>query len=185
MHKLAFDHSSKFLDPQKILFAVGIANGQTLADLGAGSGFYSLTAGKLVGEQGLVYSVDILDSALGRIASEARVQGIKNIKTMLCDLEQARSCQQIPTGSVDVVLMANSSHQITNLNNLFAEAYRLLKTGGKLLVIEWNEEPSVLGPASKQRISSQEVRKTAAKATLKEVGTIPADTYHYGLVFIK
>src|SRR3990167_7428396 len=150
MHKLAFDHSSKFLDPQKILLAVGIANGQTLADLGAGSGFYSLTAGKLVG-----------------------VQGIKNIKTMLCDLEQARSCQQIPTGSVDVVLMANISHQITNLNNLFAEAYRLLKTGGKLLVIEWNEEPSVLGPASKQRISSQEVRKTAAKATLKEDGTIP------------
>ena len=185
MNNLVFDPSSKFLDPERVLFAAGLATGQTFADLGAGSGFYSLAAGKISGEQGLVYSVDILESALDHVSAEARLKGLRNIKTLLCDLEQVNSCQQIPTGTVDMVLFANIVHQIKHPANLFDEAYRLLKTGGKLIVIEWNEQPSPIGPAAADRLGEAKVTAVANKSAFKAGGKLSTDPYHYGIVFIK
>ncbi len=185
MNKRIFDPSRKFLDPEKVLFAAGLSSGQTFADLGSGSGFYSLAAAKIVGEQGTVYSVDILESALDHTAAEARLKGLRNIKTLMCDLEQAQACKQVSAGTVDMVLFANITHQIKNRANLFAEAYRILKTGGKLVVIEWNDQPSPIGPVAAERISESETTTLARKAALKSSGTLSVDPYHYGVIFIK
>jgi hypothetical protein len=66
-----------------------------------------------------------------------------------------------------------------------AEAYRLLKTGGKLLVIEWNDKVSPIGPEISSRVSEMEVNKFASKASFKSAGTVNVDAYHYGLMYIK
>ncbi len=179
------DPSKKFLDPEKVLFAAGLAKGHSFADLGSGSGFYTLAAAGIVGEQGVVSSVDILESTLDHISAEARLKNVHNIKTFACDLEKSTSCSQITEGSADMVLMANITHQIKNRRNLFAEAYRLLKTGGKLLVIEWNEQPAPIGPVASERISEAEVNNAAKSATFKSAGNLSVDAYHYGLIFIK
>ncbi len=185
MNKFVFDPTRKFLDPERILFAAGLTASQNFADLGSGSGFYSLAAGKIVGEQGLVYSVDILESTLEHIVAEARLKGLRNIKTLMCDLEKPASCSQIPVGTLDMALFANITHQIKNRTNLFAEAYRLLKTGGKLVVIEWNEQPSPIGPIASERIKESEVSTNALKSGFKAAGNLSVDPYHYGLMFIK
>src|SRR3989344_6086734 len=96
-----FDPTKKFLDPEKVLFAAGLSLGQTLADLGSGSGFYTIAAAKIVGERGSVYTVDVLESTLDHISAEARLKGIRNVKTLACNLEEADSCKQIKVGSVD------------------------------------------------------------------------------------
>lgn len=185
MSNLVFNPDIKFLDPEKVLFNTGLGTNQTLIDLGAGSGFYTLAAGKLVGEQGSVCSVDILPQALDHIAAIARLKGLRNIKTLQTDLEQIGSCQKLPAGEADVVLFANIVHQIKNKDNLFAEAYRLLKTGGKLAVIDWNDQASLIGPPPADRILEEEIIKLARKAVFKEAGRLKTDQYHYGLMFIK
>lgn len=185
MNNFVFDPGLKFADPEKILFAAGLSVGQTLADLGSGSGFYTMAAGKIVGEAGLVYSVDILETALDHIAAEARLKGLRNIKTLRADLEQVNACAAILVGSIDAVLFSNITHQITNKTNLLAEAYRILKTGGKLLVVDWNDEPGLIGPPVSVRLPMAEVNKLAASINLKPVGMVPVDIYHYGLVYIK
>jgi ubiquinone/menaquinone biosynthesis C-methylase UbiE len=159
--------------------------GQKLADLGSGSGFYTLAGGKIVGEQGEVYSIDVLEAALDHTVAEARLKNIRNIKTLVADLEQSNSCSQIPLGSVDMVLLANIVHQLKQRENIFKEAYRILKTGGKLVVIEWNDQPSPIGPKSSERIAENEIENLAAKTTFKKAGKIDVDFYHYGLNFIK
>lgn len=175
----------KFLNPEKLLFASGLAAGQTVVDLGCGNGFYSLAAGKLVGEQGSIYSVDILESALATIASSARMNGLKNIKSVRADLELKEGLNQITTGSADLVLIANILHQLKNKDDLFSLAYRLLKTGGKLLVVDWNDSPSPFGPLVADRVSVEEVKKFAQSATLKFGRMVEADKYHYALSFVK
>lgn len=185
MNKFVFDPTRKFLDPERILFAAGLASGQTFADFGSGSGFYSMGASKIVGEQGTVYSVDILESSLDHTAAEARLKGLRNIKTFVCDLEQSGSCNQIPEGGIDMTLFANITHQIKNRSVIFAEAYRLLKTGGKLVVIEWNTQPSPIGPVADERVSEAEVIQIAKKSGFKIAGEITVDPYHYGSIFIK
>lgn len=175
----------KFLDPERTLFAAGLSAGQSLADLGTGSGFYVIAAGKIFGDSGLVYAVDIIESALDHIAAEARVRGLRNVRTLRCDLETPECCRTIPTGSLDYVLLANIVHQIKNRKGLLAEAYRILKTGGKLIVIEWNDQPSPIGPQVGERLDPKAIIKLADAAHLKEAGDLPADNYHYGLMFIK
>ena len=185
MNSFVFDPTRKFLDPDQVLFAAGLSVAQTFADLGSGSGFYTMAAAKIVGEQGIVYSVDILESALDHIAAEVRLKGVRNVKTLRCDLEQLEACKGIPAGTVDMVLLTNIIHQIQKRSNLFSEAYRLLKTGGKLVIIDWNNSPSPIGPLASERISEDEVASLTRAATFKTAGTIVVDPYHYGLIFIK
>jgi ubiquinone/menaquinone biosynthesis C-methylase UbiE len=185
MSNFTFDPSRKFLNPEKVLFSVGLGATQTFVDFGSGSGFYTLAAAQIVGDQGAVYSIDILESALEHTSAEARMKGYKNIKTAVCDLEQPHACEGIPGGSADVCLFANIVHQIENRDNLFTEAYRILKTGGKLVVIEWNDQPAPIGPRAVDRISEVEVNNLAKKATFKNGGQLSVDAYHFGLVFIK
>lgn len=175
----------KFLDPSSMLFAAGLTTGQVFADLGAGSGFYAVAAAKIVGEQGMVYAVDILETALEHLSAEARLNSLRNIKTCRADLEQANSCTNVPAGSIDCVLFANIAHQIQNRKELFAEAYRLLKTGGKLVVLEWNDQPSPIGPAATDRVAPDAIQQLARQTNLKDAGNLPTDNYHYGLMFIK
>jgi ubiquinone/menaquinone biosynthesis C-methylase UbiE len=185
MNNFVFDPNTKFLDPERTLFATGLAIGQTAADLGAGSGFYVQSAGKIVGDQGVVYAVDILGSALDHIAAESRLKGLRNVKTLRADLEQANACSAIPTGSIDLVILANIIHQIKNQSALIAEAFRMLKTGGKVLIIEWNDQPGPIGPAVTERIRPEQVKKLLQQTTLKDAGSATTDIYHYGLMFIK
>jgi len=185
MNNLHLSPSLKFNNPEKILFAAGLAARQTFADFGAGSGFYSFAAGQVVGEHGLVFAVDVLQTALDHIAAEARLQGLRNIKTVRADLEKDKSVDGIPLGSVDVVLFSNITHQIHDKTKLFATAYRVLKTGGKLLVIDWNDSPSPIGPPATARVSATEVEALSTKTHLKPAGHLPSDSYHYALMFIK
>ncbi len=185
MNNLSFDPTHKFLNPEKILFAAGLTAGKTVADLGAGSGFYTQAAAKIVGDQGTVYAADVLESALDHIAADARLKGYRNIKFLRCDLESHSSCETIPAGSVDLVIFANIVHQLKDQPGLFVQAYRLLKTGGKVVVVEWNDQPSPIGPVADQRISTATMARFAEKANLKLQGEIPTDPYHYGLMFTK
>ena len=185
MSNFIFDPGAKFIDPEQILFAAGLSIGQTLADLGAGSGFYSFAAGKIVGDLGAVFAVDILEPTLEHIAAEARVKGLRNIHTVRADLEVAAAISNLTEGTSDVVLFANILHQIKNKKNLLTLAYRLLKSGGKLVVIEWNDQRGPLGPASTDRVNTSEVNQLASAATFKPAGMISTDPYHYGLIFIK
>lgn len=185
MNNFVLAPTVKFLDPERILFAAGLSEGQIVADLGTGSGFYSLAAGKIVGDNGFVYAVDILDTALDHLAAEGRLKGIRNLKILRADLEQENSCRSVPTGSVDLIIMAAIVHQIKNQQGLFKEAYRMLKTGGKLIVVDWNDQPGPIGPVASDRIKPEALIKLAKQTTLKEAGSLATDSYHFGLMFIK
>ncbi|MBI2355901.1 MAG: methyltransferase domain-containing protein [Candidatus Doudnabacteria bacterium] len=185
MSGFVFQPGVRFLDPEKVLFNAGLAPGQLVADLGAGSGFFAIAASKMAGQTGRVFVVDIMEQALNHVSSEARLKGLRNIQTIRGNLEEKNACKDIPEGGVDLVILANVLHQIKNKGQLFKEAYRLLKSGGKVLVIDWNQNPSPIGPSASERISEAEAVKLAQRSTFKQVSRIEADNYHYGFLFAK
>lgn len=177
-------NTNKFLNPEQILFGAGLSMGQTVVDLGAGSGFYATAAAKLTGDTGNIYVVDVMDSALDHVSAEARLRGYRSIKTIRADLEKD-DVSEVPTGCADMVVLANVIHQLNNRKSLFALAYRMLKTGGKLVVVDWNTFPSPIGPSISSRVDEGEVSQTAAHSSFKPAGKLTTDKYHYGLVYIK
>ena len=172
----------KFLNPHKVLHSTGLNNGEVVVDFGAGSGFFVIEAAKMVGKSGHVYAVDVLEKPLEHISSEARIKHLTNVKTIRHDLEKGE-IKPIPSGVAHVLVISNVLHQLKNPVNALSEAYRILKTSGKLLVIDWTKD-HVIGPKVKQ-ITSDEVKSVVQKFGFKFESETETDKFHYGLIFIK
>jgi ubiquinone/menaquinone biosynthesis C-methylase UbiE len=172
-----------FINPANVVALTGLSNGQTVADLGCGGGFYTLPASQLVGNSGTVYAVDIQDSKLAFTQSIAHQLGYKNITTIQGNLEQPLT--EVPDGSCDLVIAASIVHEIPHRPPLFANAYRMLKTGGKLLVVEWKKGFTVFGPNQDRRIDQQQLEQEIDAVGFKKDKEIPADQSHYSLLFTK
>ena len=122
---------SKFINPAAVVAQAGPTNGQVVADLGCGSGFYVLPAAQLVGNGGKVYAVDVMEDKLAATVSIARQMGYRNVTEVRAVL--TRPLTEIPANSCDMVILGNILHQVPNQEAVIANAYRILKTGGRLL----------------------------------------------------
>jgi ubiquinone/menaquinone biosynthesis C-methylase UbiE len=176
--------TSKFLNPKAVLFQAGLKAGQVVGDLGTGSGFYSLAAAEITGEQGRVYAVDIKDSALDHLSAEARMKGLNGIVTARCNLDEDKlAAPNLPQGECDMVVLANILHEVHSQQNLLKHAYGLLKTGGRLVIVDWNSEPGPIGPPVDKRVTQAAARKLAESSSFKFIKELETDQYHFGMAF--
>ena len=173
---------SELLDPRKILDKIDLKEGMIVADLGCGnSGHFVFPSAKMVGDEGKVYAVDILKSALSSIESKAKMQNFYNVDAVWSDIE-VEGGTEIPEGGCDAVYLVN----VHAKPEMIKEALRLLKNGGKLLLIDWKASATAsFGPALADRISSEEVKKRAEEFNLKLEEEFDAGPHHWGLIFIK
>ena len=175
--------SKQFLKPDELLSSVGVSPEAVIADFGCGNGYYSVAAGILVGAKAQVFALDLMEDALSQTASLAKLTGLHNIITKLCNLETIRGSSLADT-SCDLIILASILHQVENKENLLREAYRILKTGGKVLVVEW-EKVASFGPEHKIRVMKEEVKKLAEKLGFRPEKELPAGSFHYALLFKK
>lgn len=120
-----------------VLKACAIKPGERIADVGAGTGFYSQLFAKTTGWDGWVYSVDIAPKFLQHIASRATVDGIENLTTVLGTDVSIR----LPPESVDLVFICDTYHHFEKPNQSLASIYRALKPGGRLVLIDFDRIP--------------------------------------------
>ena len=172
-----------FLNPETLLRSIPLEPDMTVVDLGCGNGHYATSAGQLVGKKGQVHAFDLMEEALSQTATLARLQGIQNVSTRQCNLEKFGSCD-LEEQSADVAILGSILHQLENKENLIREAYRLLKTGGQLLVVEWKKDSS-LGPPLAERVSETEARAMLEANGLRPVRELPAGSFHYALLYVK
>jgi len=174
---------SRFIDPSSIVAQAEIAPGQIVADFGSGSGFYAIPSAKIVGSSGTVYAVDVQDPKLDATQSLARQSGLKNITTVKADLD--KPLLDIAEASCDLVIIASIIHEIESKQSLLKNAYRLMKTGGKLLAVEWKKELTPFGPPVESRVSLSELEALLQPLGLRKHRELSTDGYHYAVLFIK
>jgi ubiquinone/menaquinone biosynthesis C-methylase UbiE len=173
----------KFINPTNVVAQIGLKTGQIVADFGCGGGFFALAAAKMVGNTGVVYAVDVQEAKLTATQSAAAQQGFKNVQVVKADLD--KPFDDIEDTSCDAVIMASIMHEVADRAALLKNAYRVLKSGGKLLAVEWKPDHSPFGPPIEKRIPEPELEQELAKIGLHKVKTIPADMYHYAILFEK
>ncbi|MDP3057218.1 MAG: class I SAM-dependent methyltransferase [bacterium] len=176
--------SSSFMDPQKIVDSFGIDSGSIVADFGSGAGYFVIPLAKAVKSKGKIFAVDILPSALEVIDKKAKMENLINIELVQADLEKENSTKIIDS-SVDFVVISNLLFQLENKANIFREAKRVLKSGGKLIVIDWAGGKIVLGPPEENRVTEDQVQIAATISGFKQIKQWHPDAYHYGFIFIK
>lgn len=177
---------SGLLNPEQILREeVEIFPGATVGDLGCGgSAYFTLQAARLVGENGIVYAVDILKGILSNVSTRAKMYGLKNVRTVWSNLE-LYGATKINDGALDIALMVTVLFQNQHPEAVMKEGARMTKRGGKILVIDWREGRFPLGPEPRKKILPDRVREITSALGLKEIKSFSAGQFHYGLIFQK
>lgn len=173
-----------FLNPQQVFNALDLRPGITVADFGCGAGFYAIPLSKSVGGKGKVYAIDIRQAMLELVKSKARFEHILNIDTILADLEKPGSTN-IRDNSVDTVIIANILFQAENKKNVLQEALRILKQGGEIMAVEWDESETPTGPPLKHRLTRRETERLFIESGFEFKKEFSAGSHHYGFVFKK
>ena len=118
--------------PSAILVTLNISAGSVVADLGCGSGYFSLKLSSIVGKSGQVLAVDIRKLPLFFLRVRALTHGMHNITL----IHAASDNPHLPAGTADAVLVANTYHEITNSKPVLENLFRSLRSGGRLVIVD-------------------------------------------------
>lgn len=173
-----------FAHPKKNIAELGLKNGQRVADFGAGPGHYAIAAAKAVGEGGHVYAIEIQKELVSKVESRAESAGLSNINVIWGDLEKSEG-STIKSELVDVVIASNVLFQINDKEQFLAEAHRVLKKGGRLLLIDWADSHGGLGPREDHILPEDRARTLCKQAGFSAQQVLSPGAHHYGIVFKK
>lgn len=165
--------------PQLAIDALGIKPGQTVADLGAGSGYYSFRIAPLVGPTGQVLAVDIEPAMLEAIAQRARREHIGNVATV-------RSSAQDPNlapGSVDLLFMVDVYHELEYPYEMLTKVRAALKPGGRVALIEYRAEDPDVAIKPLHKMTEQQVRREMQAAGFRHLQTVRTLPLQHLIVF--
>jgi SAM-dependent methyltransferase len=164
------------LQIKRVMDILEITTGKNVADIGAGSGWFTVRAARRVGETGVVYAVDINPEAAHYIDKRARKEGLYNVKTIL----SKSGDPQLPANAVDSVLLLKTYHEIEKPIALLRNLRGSLRAGAKVGVIDRN------GNGENHGVNREIVIKEALEAgyvLLAQYDFVKGDGMDYFLVF--
>jgi len=173
-----------FTNPEQNINYLSLKDGDRVADLGAGIGAYSLASARKIGSRGKVYAVEVQKDLISKIKNTASDAKLENIEVLWGDIEEIGGTN-IGDSIVDDVIISNVLFQTEDKEGLLAEANRILKSGGKILVVEWSESFTGLGPQPEYVVSKVEAKRLFGGAGFALEKEFDAGEHHYGLVYTK
>jgi len=160
----------------RVMDTLGIANGKSVADIGAGSGWFTVRAARRVGPAGTVYAVDINPEAIRYIDNRITKEYLHNVRTILSKSDDPL----LPDNSVDAVLLLKTYHEVADPVALLKHVRTAMRSGARLGVIDRN------GNGTDHGVGSKIVIEEAAQAGFRLLDTydfVKDDKVDYFLVF--
>ena len=172
------------IDPRDNIKQFGVQEGSHVADLGVGYGHYTYALSEAVGPSGKVFAIDIQKDMLERLKKEVEEKHIKNIEVIWGDVEIVGGTK-LRADSLDAIVISNVLFQIDSKAGLVHEASRVLKIGGKILLVDWSESFGGIGPQPEMVIAEDIARRIFETGPFEYKKSIDPGEHHYGLVFEK
>ncbi len=139
--------------PHEVVMALGLKEGDRVADIGAGSGYFALRFARHVGETGRVYAVDINPDMIVHLNQAVRAAGLDNVRTVLSLPDDPL----LADASVDRVFICDTWHHIADRGHYAEKLRRTLRPGGQIVVVDFQKGSLSVGPPPEMRLSSTEV----------------------------
>ena len=169
-----------FADPVSNLKQFGLKEDMVVADLGAGTGFYSVAAGAMV-PQGKVYAVEVQKEFLPTIKQKTKDAGLANVECLWGNIEKIGGTK-IGDQVVDAVIVSNVLFQVEDRDKFLEEIKRILKQGGRVLLIDWSDLSFSLDSNTKALVLPKSAREMFEKKGFVWVREINAGSHHYGMI---
>jgi FkbM family methyltransferase len=179
--KAVFDDPARdtWQQPEKVVQALGIRHGMVVADLGAGTGYFSRHLARAVGSRGSVLAVDTEPRMVAQLRARAEQEQTKNVIPILASADNPR----LPTAGVDVVLVVDTYHHLDDRVRYFRTLRDALRRGGRVVVIDWQRRELPVGPPLEHKLARKRVLRemdAAGYAVVAEPAFLP---YQYFIVF--
>lgn len=171
-----------FLSPDHLVEKLYLKDGSRVADVGSGSGAYVVSLARSVGEKGKVYAVDIHRDALHTLHNSLTKAGYLNTDIIWADIEKGIYIEDY---DLDAVVLSNVLFQLENIQTGLKEVSRVLKPEGQVLVVDWKDSFSGIGPHPGAVVTESRAEEELRKAGFHVRERLPAGDYHYAFIAIK
>jgi predicted methyltransferase len=118
--------------PERVMDALGLRSGSRVADVGCGEGYFVMHLARRVGPSGIVYAVDLDESALEKVRDKAKRAGLENVRIVRSKPDNP----MLPANDLDAVLMVNAYHEMREHDAMLQEIFVALRRGGRLGIID-------------------------------------------------
>lgn len=172
---------SEWQKPDKVVDYLLIKNGDTVADIGAGTGYFTVLFSKKVGENGKVYAVDVEKTMLDYIKARTEKEGLHNIVEVLSKPDDPL----LPKSSVDLIFICYTYFDLKNNGNYLNMLKDVLKKGGRLAIVEEQLTSKRDKPPLHKRTAKEKVSEDALNAGFKLDAEFYFLPYQYFLIFSK
>lgn len=174
-----------FSDPKQILEQFHVDPGMTVADFGAGSGHYTIALARMVGNSGKVYAVEVQRDVLDRLRSDiTSTPGVNNVQFVWGDIDADRG-STLQDHLCDRIVMSNVLFQLEKKETAVKEMFRVLKSGGQVLLIDWSDSFGHLGPHPSAVISEDKAKEMFEACGFQYEKDVITGDHHYGMIFKK
>jgi predicted methyltransferase len=167
--------------PDEIIQALGLKNGEVVADIGAGTGYFTRRFAKAVAPDGKVYAVDVAADVLGYLEEEANKEGLHNIVTIV----SREADPMLPKDAVDLAFFCDTTHHIANRVNFYRAMSPGLKEHGQLAIVDYAPGAQRNPHPPEELVPRSQVISEAEDAGFKFVKDFTFLPYQYFLVFEK
>ena len=161
-----------FLNPSRVIEEISLSGVANIVDLGSGSGGWSIPLAKK-NKDGMVYAVDVLSDSLSALKSKSESEKVYNIRTVSADIEKGT---KLMSNFFDLAVVSNILFQAEDKDAVIREAHRVLKTKGKMIIVDWK---------NKEEVSETEVDEKAKENGFQVVKKIDAGVSHFANLYEK
>lgn len=179
MKALEDPRRDEYQKPHEVMHALGIKPGEIIADIGAGTGYFTFHLARHVGAKGKVYAVDVSPDMIRHINRRIRDGKTANVVTVLADNDDPL----LPDGSVNRFFICDVWHHVENQTKYLSLMKTIIKPGGEIVMIDFHKKELPFGPPMEMKIAREDLIKqmeTNGFRLAKEHTFLP---YQYFLVF--
>lgn len=186
MHKFNPSHIDRLLRqerqdairPAQVLREAGLTEGGVFADVGCGPGFFTLPAAAIVGPSGRVYAIDTQPEMLNALKSHALPANVTLVRS-------GEASIPVEDRAADLALAAYVLHEASDTVAFLTEILRLLRPGGRLVVIDWKKQEEEHGPPKAERITEEEAAAFIASAGFEDITVSSMNASHYMITAVR
>jgi cyclopropane fatty-acyl-phospholipid synthase-like methyltransferase len=171
--RLESPRRAKWQKPDEVVAALNLRPGERVADIGAGTGYFTIPIAEAVGPGGRVYAVDVARQMIGYLTERAKQEGLEQIIPILAPPNNP----SLPNAGVDTVLVVNTYHHLEDRASYLTLVDRALSPGGRIVIIDFIPKPKKergFGPPLEMQLS-----RTQVDSELAGAGFVPAKVHEF------
>ena len=169
----------EYQKPDQVVKALDLREGEAVADIGSGTGYFTLRFAEAVGDSGTVYAVDVSPDMVRHLNRRLRDRGVGNVVTVLADPTDPL----LRDGSVDRFVIVDTWHHIEDQGGYLEKMKRMLRPGGQVVHIDFKKGDLPVGPPPGHKIARGDVVARMEEAGFRLTAEHDFLPYQYFLVF--